>query len=72
MPSSIVIGLFFIGWTQTPLLAAQATVIVPTAQGISALLVIEKDWVISHSQPYEYQLFAEYISEVDASAAQGG
>lgn len=40
MPSTIVIGLFFIGWTQTPFIAAQSAVIVPIAQGISALYVL--------------------------------
>ena len=49
MPSSIVIGLFFIGWTQTPLIAAQAAVIVPIAQGISALYIFIYAYLIRYN-----------------------
>jgi hypothetical protein len=40
MPSTIVIALFFIGWTQTPVAASQATVIVPLIMGIDAIFII--------------------------------
>src|SRR5260370_11093181 len=40
MPSSIVIALFFIGWTQTPAAAAQATVVVPLILGIDGPFII--------------------------------
>src|SRR5579862_5879149 len=40
MPSTIVIALFFIGWTQTPLAASQATVVVPLVMGIDGLFII--------------------------------
>ncbi len=52
MPSSIVIGLFFIGWTQTPLIAAQSAVIVPIAQGISALLVVMYVFLVRYNFPF--------------------
>lgn len=40
MPSTIVIALFFIGWTQTPVVAATSTVLVPLVMGISALFIL--------------------------------
>lgn len=40
MPSTIVIALFFIGWTQTPVAASQATVVVPLVMGINGLFII--------------------------------
>ena len=49
MPSSIVIGLFFIGWTQTPLIAAQSAVIVPIAQGISALYIFMYSYLVRYN-----------------------
>lgn len=39
MPSTIVIGLFFIGWTQTAEVAASATVATPIVMGFSAILI---------------------------------
>lgn len=38
-PSTTVIGLFFIGWTQSPFVAAQSTAIMPIILGISTLFV---------------------------------
>ncbi len=40
MPSTIVIALFFIGWTQTPGAASQATVVVPLIMGIDGIFII--------------------------------
>ena len=40
LPSTIVISLFFIGWTQTPLIASQATTPVPMVMGITAVFVV--------------------------------
>lgn len=40
LPSTILIALFFIGWTQTPLIAYQATSIVPIIMGIDALFIV--------------------------------
>ena len=40
LPSTVVIALFFIGYTQTPLIAAQATTIMPLAQGLNGLFVL--------------------------------
>ena len=40
LPSTVVIALFFIGWTQTPLIASQSTSMVPIVMGIGALFVM--------------------------------
>jgi hypothetical protein len=40
IPSTIVISLFFVGWTQTPLIASQATTPVPLTMGITAVFVV--------------------------------
>ena len=39
-PSMVSIALFFIGWTQTPSFASQATTIIPITMGINTLFVI--------------------------------
>ncbi len=51
MPSSIVIALFFIGWTQTPIAASQATVVVPLIMGIDGLFIITYAFIVSQSFP---------------------
>jgi hypothetical protein len=51
MPSTIVIALFFIGWTQTPVAASQATVIVPLIMGINALFIITYVSLVRRSFP---------------------
>ncbi len=40
LPSTVVIALLFIGITQSPLVAAQATTVMPLAQGLNGLFVI--------------------------------
>lgn len=40
LPSTVVIALFFIGYTQSPLIAAQATTIMPLAQGLNGLFIL--------------------------------
>jgi len=40
LPSTIILGLFFIGWTQSPLVAVQATGIVPLIAGINCLFIL--------------------------------
>jgi hypothetical protein len=40
LPSTVVIALLFIGLTQSPLIAAQATTVMPFAQGLNGLFVI--------------------------------
>jgi hypothetical protein len=40
LPSTVVIALFFIGWTQTPTIAIQSTSIVPIVVGINALFIV--------------------------------
>ena len=40
MPSTVVIALLFIGLTQSPHVAAQATTVMPVAQGLNGLFVI--------------------------------
>jgi len=40
MPSTIVIALFFIGWTQSPLVAAASTVVIPVIMGIDGLFIL--------------------------------
>jgi len=40
LPSTILLGLFFIGWTQTPSIAAQSAGIVPLAMGIYCLFIV--------------------------------
>lgn len=49
MPSSIVIALFFIGWTQTPEAASQATVVVPLIMGIDGLFIITYALIVRRS-----------------------
>jgi uncharacterized membrane protein (GlpM family) len=40
LPSTVVIALFFIGFTQSPQVAARATTVMPLAQGLNGLFVI--------------------------------
>ena len=40
LPSTVVIALFFIGWTQTPLIASQSTSIMPIVLGINILFAL--------------------------------
>jgi hypothetical protein len=40
LPSTVVIALLFIGYTQSPLLAAQATTVMPLAQGLNGLFIL--------------------------------
>jgi hypothetical protein len=40
LPSTVVIALLFIGYTQSPLVAAQATTVMPLAQGMNGLFII--------------------------------
>ncbi len=51
MPSSIVIALFFIGWTQTPVAASQATVVVPLVMGIDGIFIIAYALIVRRSFP---------------------
>ncbi len=51
MPSSIVIALFFIGWTQTPVAASQATVVVPLVMGIDGLFILTYAFLVRRSFP---------------------
>lgn len=51
MPSTIVITLFFIGWTQTPVVASQATVVVPFIMGIDGLFIITYASLVRQSFP---------------------
>ena len=51
MPSSIVIALFFIGWTQTPEVASQATVVVPIIMGIDGIFIITYAALVRQSFP---------------------
>jgi hypothetical protein len=51
MPSSIVIALFFIGWTQTPVAASQATVVVPLIMGIDGLFILTYAALVRQSFP---------------------
>lgn len=51
MPSSIVIALFFIGWTQTPEVASQATVVVPIIMGIDGIFIITYASLVRQSFP---------------------
>ncbi len=51
MPSSIVIALFFIGWTQTPVAASQATVVVPLIMGFDGLFIITFAALVRQSFP---------------------
>jgi hypothetical protein len=45
LPSTIVIALFFIGWTQSPLVAAASTVVIPIIMGIDALFILTYTYV---------------------------
>ncbi len=49
MPSSIVIALFFIGLTQTPIAASQATVVVPLIMGIDGLFIVTYVFLVRRS-----------------------
>ena len=40
IPSTVIISLFFIGWTQSPIIASKATTVVPIIMGIDALFVV--------------------------------
>lgn len=39
VPSTVVIALFFIGWTQTPITASQSANIVPVIMGVNGLII---------------------------------
>ncbi|MBI2869954.1 MAG: DUF3147 family protein [Chloroflexi bacterium] len=45
MPSTVVIALFFIGWTQTPLIASESTSILPIVMALSALIILLYTWL---------------------------
>jgi len=51
MPSTIVIALFFIGWTQTPVAASQATVVVPLIMGIDGIFILTYASLVRRSFP---------------------
>ena len=51
MPSTIVIALFFIGWTQTPVAASQATVVVPLIMGINGIFILTYAFLVRQSFP---------------------
>jgi hypothetical protein len=40
LPSTVVIALLFIGYTQSPLVAAQTTTVMPLAQGMNGLFIL--------------------------------
>ena len=40
LPSTAVVALLFIGLTQTPLVASEATTIMPSAQGLNGIFII--------------------------------
>lgn len=40
LPSTVVISLFFIGWTQSPLVASESTAIIPFVVGIYTLFIV--------------------------------
>ncbi len=40
LPSTIIISLFFIGWTQSPIIANRATTVIPIVMGIDAFFVV--------------------------------
>jgi len=40
LPSTIIISLFFIGWTQSPIVAYRATTVIPLVMGINAFFVV--------------------------------
>jgi hypothetical protein len=67
MPSSIVIALFFIGWTQTALAASQATVVVPLIMGIDGLFILTYAFIVRQSFPLA--LFASLLVWVCLSFA---
>jgi len=48
LPSTVVIALFFIGLTQSPEIAAQATTVMPLAQGLNGLFVLTFMHFIPH------------------------
>jgi hypothetical protein len=45
LPSTVVIALLFIGYTQSPLVAAQATTVMPLAQGLNGLFILTFIWL---------------------------
>ena len=40
LPSTMLIALFFIGWTQTPVIASRSTTVIPIVLGINALFIV--------------------------------
>jgi hypothetical protein len=49
LPSTAVISLFFIGWSQSPTLASQAATMIPIVQGINSLLIVVYVLWVKHS-----------------------
>ncbi len=52
LPSTVVITLFFIGYTQSSQVASQATTVMPLAQGLNGLFIItflcaHPTWVVA-------------------------
>ena len=48
LPSTVVIALLFIGYTQSPQVAAQATTVMPLAQGLNGLFILTFMLLIQH------------------------
>src|SRR5437588_922870 len=51
MLSTIVFALFFIAWTQTPLSASQAIVVVPLIMGINGIFILTYAFLVRQSFP---------------------
>lgn len=45
LPSTIVIALFFIGWTQSPSIAAASTIVIPVIMGIDGLFILTYTYI---------------------------
>jgi uncharacterized membrane protein (GlpM family) len=48
LPSTVMFGLFFLGWTQSPSAAVQATTIIPLMGGINCLFLGVYAWLVRH------------------------
>ncbi|MEE8420088.1 MAG: DUF3147 family protein [Dehalococcoidales bacterium] len=49
LPSTTAVALFFIAWTQTPLIVSEATTIIPLAMGANALFVLAYSLLVRYS-----------------------
>jgi len=60
LPSTLLFGLLFIGWTQNPVASVQATTLVPIISGINALFLFS--YILLTRKGFYFALFVSLVS----------